>query len=92
MIVYMSIDQIYKALADPSRREILSILKGKDMTVTELKTHFKFTQASLSHHLDILKRARLVIYQRDGQFNRYSLNTSVFEEVIKIVMNLLGGK
>jgi DNA-binding transcriptional ArsR family regulator len=53
------------------------------MSVTELLTHFPITQASLSHHLDILKRAHLVLDERRGQFIFYSLNMSVFEEAIK---------
>ena len=50
-------DQIFKALSDANRREILRILREKEMSVSELLTHFSITQASLSHHLDILKRA-----------------------------------
>jgi DNA-binding transcriptional ArsR family regulator len=85
-------DAIYKALADNSRRKILEILKEKDMTVTEIAQHFNFTGATLSHHLDILNRANLVIRERQGQFIKYSLNTSVFEEVLKTLINLFGGK
>lgn len=81
-------DTVFKALADKSRREILTILKRKDMTVSEIGTHFLFTGATLSHHLDILKRANLVISERRGQFIVYSLNTSVAEEVMKIFLNL----
>lgn len=81
-------DQIFKALSDKNRRKILEILKEKDMNVTEIGAHFKITGASLSHHLDILKRARLIVSERDGQFIRYSLNTSVFEETVKMLMNV----
>lgn len=81
-------DHIFKALADKNRRQILEILKEKDMTVGELNTHFPFSMATLSHHLDILKQSHLVISERKGQFIKYSLNTSVFEEVMKIVMSL----
>jgi DNA-binding transcriptional ArsR family regulator len=80
-------DSIYKALADPSRRKILDLLKKKDMSVTDIQAHFSFTQASLSHHLDILKRADLVVTERRGQFIHYSLNTSVFEDVAQMILN-----
>ena len=82
-------DIVFKALSDPTRRKILEILKIKDMNVGEIGQNFSITGASLSHHLDILKQARLVTAERKGQFILYSLNTSVFEEVIKIFLNLL---
>lgn len=80
-------DLIFKALSDPSRRKILDLLRKKDMSVTELQEHFNFTQASLSHHLDILKRAQLLTVERQGQFMIYSLNLSVFESVVKFLFN-----
>ncbi|MFC1655989.1 autorepressor SdpR family transcription factor [Patescibacteria group bacterium] len=79
----MMMDSVFKALSDSNRREILSILKKGDMPVKDIAQHFEITLASLSHHLDILKRANLVIAQRKGQMIYYSLNTSVFEEVMK---------
>lgn len=82
-------DTLYKALADSTRRKILELLKKSDMTVNEIGIHFPITGASLSHHLDILKRARLVVAEREGQYMRYSLNISVFEEVMKHIVNLL---
>lgn len=82
-------DNLYKALADKTRRRILELLKESDMTVNEIGKHFPITGASLSHHLDILKRARLVVTEREGQYIRYSLNVSVFEEVMKNIINLL---
>jgi DNA-binding transcriptional ArsR family regulator len=81
-------DQIFKALSDANRRKILSLLREGDMTVSEILTHFDFTQASLSHHLDILKRAGLVLDERQGQFVRYSLNVSVFEEFLALMVGL----
>lgn len=83
-------DTVFKALADQNRRKILEILKEKDMTVGEISEHFTMTGASLSHHLNILKKANLVIWERQGQFIRYSLNTSVFEEVLKLFITLFG--
>lgn len=83
-------NSIYKALWDPNRRKILEILKDKDMSVNEILKNFSITQASLSHHLDILKRANLVIDDKRWQFVYYSLNVSVFEEFVKWLMNFLG--
>jgi len=77
------IDAVFKALSDPNRRKILTLLKKKDMPVSKILKHFNITMASLSHHLDILKRANLVISERQGQQIIYSLNISVFEEVMK---------
>jgi ArsR family transcriptional regulator, arsenate/arsenite/antimonite-responsive transcriptional repressor len=82
-------DKVYKALSDPNRRKILERLKTKDMTVGEIGQSLNITGATLSHHLEILKQARLVVSQREGQFIRYSLNTSVFEEVMKTIINWL---
>lgn len=82
-------DNLYKALADKTRRKILELLKQSDMTVNEIGSHFAITGASLSHHLDILKRARLVVAEREGQFIRYSLNVSVFEDIVERIINLL---
>lgn len=81
-------DSLFKALADPNRRKIIQLLKKKDMSVSDLLEKFDFTQASLSHHLDILKRADLVATERQGQFIIYSLNTSVFEETATLFLNL----
>lgn len=85
-------DTVFKALADQNRRRILEILKKRDMTVNEIAKYFNISGATLSHHLDILKQANLIISERKGQFIEYSLNTSVFEEVLKIFINLFGGK
>ena len=85
-------DEIFKALSDCNRRKILEILKKKDMTVGEIGGYFDISGASLSHHLDILKRARLVVSERKGQFIEYSLNTSVFEEMARIFINIFNDK
>lgn len=80
-------DAIFKTLSDKNRRKILELLKEKDMTAGEIGDHFSISGASLSHHLDMLKRANLLISQRKGQYILYSLNTSVFEEVLKIIIS-----
>jgi len=81
-------DDVYKALTDKSRRKILELLKAGDMTPTEINTHFHFSAPTLSHHLDVLKKARLVISDKQGQYIHYSLNISVFEDVMKQIINL----
>ena len=80
---------VFKTLADKNRRRIIQLLKQKETTVSELLTHFDITQASLSHHLDILKRSNLVLAERRGQFVYYSLNQSVFEETVNMILNML---
>ena len=75
-------NKVFKALADPNRRQILDLLKTKDMHVNELLKYFSITQASLSHHLEILRSADLVIAEKKWQFVRYSLNTSVMESFL----------
>lgn len=78
----MSFNNVFKALSDKTRREILERLKEKDMTAGEIAECFNITKASISHHLSILKQADLVTDERNGQFIYYSLNTSVFEDVV----------
>lgn len=85
-------DDVFKALSDSNRRKILELLKKKDMTAGEINKHFKVSGPTLSHHLDVLKRARLVVAERRGQFMEYSLNTSVFEEMIRMFINKFGKK
>lgn len=79
-------NQLFKALNDPTRRAILELLKGSDLTAGDIAAHFDISKPSISHHLDLLKRADLVTSIRQGQFLHYSLNMSVFEEVIQWLM------
>lgn len=71
--------ETFKALADPTRRHILELLRTKDLTAGEIAEHFDMTKPSLSHHLNTLKTAGLVDAERDGQNIIYSLNTSVLQ-------------
>lgn len=73
----------FKALSDPTRRKILELLQEKDYTAGEIADFFDITKPSISHHLSILKGAELVIADRHGQFIYYSLNTTVFQELLK---------
>lgn len=79
---------IFRALADPSRRRILKLLQKGSMTAGELAHTFDFTQASLSHHFAVLKAADLVCTQRRGQNIVYSLNSTVFEDISRLVMDI----
>lgn len=73
----------FKALNDPTRREILELLKVSDMTAGEIADSFSMTRPSISHHLDLLRQAGLVTSVKEGQFIRYSLNTTVMDEAVK---------
>lgn len=81
----------FKALADGNRRRILALLKEGDRTAGEIADHFDISKPSLSHHLSILKQAGLVIDERRGQNIIYSLNTTVFQEVTRWLMDLMDG-
>jgi ArsR family transcriptional regulator len=83
---------LFKALADPTRRDILQLLKGKELTPSEMLEQLKVSQPTLSHHLDILKRANLIEGERDGQFIRYALNMSVFQMAVEYMMQFMKGK
>ena len=71
-----------KALSDPTRREILELLKEKRLTAGEIASHFQMTNATVSHHLAVLRKADLISDDRDGKFIYYELNMSVFSEVL----------
>lgn len=71
-----------KAISDPIRREILSLLKDKPLTAGEIGAQFSITGASISHHLSILKDAKLVFDDKRGKYIYYELNTSVLDEVL----------
>jgi len=73
----------FKALADPSRRHILELLSNGDMTAGEIADHFDMAKPSISHHLNILKSAGLVTDERRGQNIVYSVNLTVFQELMK---------
>ena len=74
---------VFKALNDATRREILEMLQQKDMTAGEIAEQFNISFPSISHHLDLLKQAKLVIAEKEGQFVYYSLNTTVVDEILK---------
>lgn len=75
-------DNVFKALSDKNRRQILKLLREKDLSAGEIAEHFDISKPSLSHHLNILKQANLVQTERQGQNIIYSLNTTAIQELI----------
>ncbi|MFD1413506.1 autorepressor SdpR family transcription factor [Oceanobacillus jeddahense] len=82
----------FKALADPTRRQILDLLKDSDLTAGEIAEHFEMSKPSVSNHLNILKNAQLVWAERKGQHIIYSLNTTVFQELTKWMLDIQNSK
>ncbi|OMF85317.1 autorepressor SdpR family transcription factor [Paenibacillus sp. FSL R7-0273] len=83
-------NESFKALADPTRRQIIRLLREKDRTAGEIADYFQMTKPSISHHLSALKHAGLVQDERKGQFIVYSLDTTVLEEVLGWFLELTG--
>jgi len=84
----MPLNEAFKALADPTRRKILDLLKKGSLTAGEIASHFDMTRPSISNHLSLLKQAELVRDERRGQHIVYSLNTTVFQDVLKWILDL----
>ncbi len=85
------IDRTFRALADPTRRRILQLLKDRDLAAGELAGHFDMAFASVSHHLQVLRDSSLVQSRRDGQHIIYSLNTTVFQDALQHLLDISGG-
>ncbi len=85
----MSLVDTFSALSDQNRQKILELLKKKEMSVGEMAGQLTITMPTLSHHLDILKRADLISGRRNGQQIIYSLNLSVLDEITENVIKLL---
>lgn len=81
-------NSLFKALNDETRRQIIDLLKDGDMNAGEIATHFNISKPSISHHLDILKRADLISSVKKGQFVHYSLNTSILEDLLSWILTL----
>ncbi len=82
-------NKIFKALNDPTRREILERLKSSELTAGEIAEAFNITRPSISHHLDILKQAGLVSSRREGQFIKYTIETTALEDALQWFITLL---
>ena len=86
----MSIQNTLKALADPTRREILNMLKKGRLSAGEISDTFPISGAAISRHLSVLKDADLIRDKRDGKFIYYELNASVLEEIMLWLTELKG--
>lgn len=86
----MSSNRAFKALADPTRRDILALLRNGEKTAGELAEHFDVTKPSMSHHFAVLKEADLITSRREGQQIWYGLNTTVVQDVMAWAMHLIG--
>jgi ArsR family transcriptional regulator, arsenate/arsenite/antimonite-responsive transcriptional repressor len=84
----MRTQEVFKAIADPTRRRVLKLLQGGSKTAGELAQAFEITKGSLSHHFNVLKAADLVRCERRGQQLVYSLNTTVFEDMAALLADL----
>ena len=87
----MSLQLTMRALSDPSRREILNLLKKDPMTATSIAEHFDMSAPAVSKHLNILKDAELVRCRREGKYQIYELNASVLEEVLLWLQDIKEG-
>ena len=85
----MSSNQAFRALADPTRREILDLLRHGEMTAGALAEKFDMTKPSMSHHFAVLKDADLITSRRDGQQIWYGLNTTVVQDLMAWAMRLM---
>jgi ArsR family transcriptional regulator, arsenate/arsenite/antimonite-responsive transcriptional repressor len=84
----MSMDSVFKALADPTRREILRLLNEGEKTAGQLAERFDISAPSMSHHFSVLKQADLISARRNGQQIYYSLNTTVFQDLMAVLFDL----
>jgi ArsR family transcriptional regulator, arsenate/arsenite/antimonite-responsive transcriptional repressor len=85
----MSLTETFNALSDENRQRIIDMLKKEEMSVSDMLKKLDITMPTLSHHLDMLKRADLISGRRSGQQIFYSLNLSIFEEVAEQVIKFL---
>lgn len=81
---------IWGAMADPTRREILNLLRKRDMTAGEIAEQFEISNATVSHHLKILREVELVLTEKDKQTITYRLNTTVFQDFLAGIAAVFG--
>lgn len=79
---------LFKALNDPIRRDILDLLKDKDMSAGDIADHFNIGKPTISHHLDLLRQAGLVTSAKQGQFIIYSISTTVLDEMLQWIYQI----
>jgi ArsR family transcriptional regulator len=88
----IALSDVFKALSDPTRREILRLLSSGEKSAGEIADRFDMTKPSISHHFAVLKGADLIRSRREGQQIYYALNTTVVEDVVALVWDLFGGR
>jgi len=82
-------DKVFKAFSDKNRRKIIRLLQKGDMTAGEIAAQFNISKPSVSEHLKILKNADLIGSEKNGQFIKYFLNTSILEDIISYFMEII---
>lgn len=82
------VNDVWSALSDGTRREILTMLRDRDMTAGEIADRFELSKATVSHHLSILKQAGLITGEKKAQTITYRLNTTVFQDFMRSVATL----
>jgi DNA-binding transcriptional ArsR family regulator len=85
-VTFLSINELFKALSDENRRKILDLLRNGDLTAGEIANHFEISKPGISQHLSVLKNADLVYSFKKGQYVYYSLNSTVFQDVMKWII------
>ena len=80
----------FKALYDPTRREILNLLKDGSLSAGEIVSHFPMTGATISHHLSILQQAGIIDGEKKGKYIYYTLNTTVMDDILRWILELKG--
>ena len=80
--------EVYRALADPTRRKILALLREREMTAGELASHFSISKPTLSGHFSVLREADLIQGEKNGTTITYHLNVSVLEDALLLLMDM----
>ncbi|AEA19585.1 Transcriptional repressor sdpR (plasmid) [Bacillus thuringiensis serovar chinensis CT-43] len=86
------LNDLFKALADPTRRKILDLLKERDLTAGEIASHFNMSKPSISQHLNILKQSNLVKNRKEGKYVYYTLNTTVVQDILNWLISIKIGE
>ena len=88
----MNVGNVFKAISDPTRREILKLLNDKDLSAGEIAKHFDISKPALTKHLNILREAELVSSEKQGNFVIYSINVTVLQQALSGFMAIFGKK
>ena len=88
----MKIQETFQALSDPTRREIITLLRSGPLHAQQIREHFTIGAPTISHHLSVLKKAHLILDERKGKYIYYELNTGILDEMITWISALLDGK